>query len=167
VLARCHRPEQARAVVERINKDCENVRAFTKEDFSYRSRMHWLAKTKGGIVLGQFLLIILSFCAVLTSQQAYTTGRRLHERNPRRLEVLPRGLLMRRVLAPVLAAGMVGSLLPLPATLLLAGMLDDLVVVRWQMQVTVTLLTLMMALVAGLVAAHRLWRFIRAKSLLS
>src|SRR5581483_2099608 len=45
VLAKCHNPADAPKVVQKL-KEYENISAFTSDDFSFRSRMHWLTKTK-------------------------------------------------------------------------------------------------------------------------
>src|SRR5205823_2500826 len=52
VLAKCHNPAEAPAVVARMRKQYDNLSSFTAEEFSFRSRLHWLLKTKAGIALG-------------------------------------------------------------------------------------------------------------------
>src|SRR5262249_14663323 len=44
LLARCRNPAEAPAVVRRLD-GYPNLKAFTSDDFSFRSRMHWLTKT--------------------------------------------------------------------------------------------------------------------------
>src|SRR5262249_30503051 len=44
---------------------------FTKQEFSVKSRMHWLTKTKAGIALGYAALLGLLVGAVVTSQTLY------------------------------------------------------------------------------------------------
>src|SRR5436305_6808813 len=46
VLARCRTPAEAPAVVQRLRARYHNVSTFTSNEFSFRSRMHWLTKTK-------------------------------------------------------------------------------------------------------------------------
>src|SRR5207244_3765776 len=45
--------------------------AFTSPEFSIRSRVHWLTKTKAGIALGYSALLGLLVGAVVTSQTLY------------------------------------------------------------------------------------------------
>src|SRR3712207_5835529 len=51
ILARCRRPEDAARVVRQLQAYPRKVSAFTREDFSFHSRWHWLTKTKAGIAL--------------------------------------------------------------------------------------------------------------------
>jgi putative ABC transport system permease protein len=76
LLARCNNPKDAEAVVQRLREDYVDVEkpdmsVFTKEEFSVRSRMHWLTKTKAGIALGYAALLGLLVGAVVTSQTLY------------------------------------------------------------------------------------------------
>src|SRR5262249_39663157 len=70
VLAKCRSKADAAVVVDRL-KHYSNVTAFTSEDFSLRSRMHWLTKTKAGIALGYAAALGLLVGAVVTSQTLY------------------------------------------------------------------------------------------------
>src|SRR5262249_47496842 len=51
VLARCRRPEDAKIVVERLQAYSDKMAAFTRDEFSLHTRLHWLTKTKAGIAL--------------------------------------------------------------------------------------------------------------------
>src|SRR5262249_23001462 len=68
VLARCHSQQEARAVVDRLRGKYHNVSTFTSDEFSLRSRMHWLTKTKAGIALGYAAALGLMVGAVVTYQ---------------------------------------------------------------------------------------------------
>src|SRR5262249_603264 len=54
-----------------VDVEKPDMSAFTKEEFSLRSRMHWLTKTKAGIALGYAALLGLLVGAVVTSQTLY------------------------------------------------------------------------------------------------
>ena len=68
ILAKCKNPADAPKVVDRVRREYHSVSAFTKPEFSYRSRMHWLTKTKAGIALGYAAALGLLVGAVVTSQ---------------------------------------------------------------------------------------------------
>jgi putative ABC transport system permease protein len=70
VLARCRSAAAAPAVVQRLRREA-TMSAFTSEDFSLRSRLHWLTKTKAGIALGLAAALGLMVGAVVTSQTLY------------------------------------------------------------------------------------------------
>jgi putative ABC transport system permease protein len=70
ILARCHDPAEAPAVVERL-RTCPTMSAFVSPEFSRRSRLHWLMKTKAGVALGCAAFLGLLVGAVVTSQTLY------------------------------------------------------------------------------------------------
>ncbi len=71
VLGKCKSQTEAYRVAQRLQKQYDNISAFTKDDFSYRSKMHWLTKTKAGIALGYAAALGLLVGAVVTSQTLY------------------------------------------------------------------------------------------------
>src|SRR5207302_3600841 len=70
LLARCRPGTDAAAVVARL-RGYRNMSAFTSAEFSLRSRLHWLTKTKAGIALGCAAALGLLVGAVVTSQTLY------------------------------------------------------------------------------------------------
>src|SRR5205807_7120209 len=70
VLARCKRPAEAPGIVARL-RNYPNMSAFTSQEFSTRTRMHWLTKTKAGIALGLAAALGLLVGAIVTSQTLY------------------------------------------------------------------------------------------------
>ena len=70
VLARCRQSSEAPALVQQLSQS-EHMSSFTASDFSFRSRMHWLTKTKAGIALGYAAALGLLVGAVVTSQTLY------------------------------------------------------------------------------------------------
>jgi len=74
VLAKCHDPSQAPELVRRL-RESDKITAFSSSEFSLRSRMHWLTKTKAGIALGYAAALGLLVGAVVTSQTLYAGWR--------------------------------------------------------------------------------------------
>jgi putative ABC transport system permease protein len=161
VLARCHDPKDAPKVVARINKDYQNVRAFTAEKFSYQSRMHWLTKTKAGIALGYAALLGLLVGAVVTSQTLYAaTAASLREFAVLRALGIPRWRMSALVMAQSFWVGVIGICLALPAVYGLKELAlwwgGVEVMLRWWLQLGAVVVTLVMALGSGLFALRSL-----------
>jgi putative ABC transport system permease protein len=160
VLARCHDPAQAEKVVKRLRGRYDNVSVFTADEFSFRSRMHWLTKTKAGVALGYAAALGLLVGAVVTSQTLYAaTAASLRELAVLRAMGIPRWRMMGLVMSQSFWVGVIGVALALPAVHGLATFADRMgVEVRllWQVQVGAALLTLIMALSAGLFALRSL-----------
>ena len=91
VLARCRQSSEAPALVQQLSQS-EHMSSFTASDFSFRSRMHWLTKTKAGIALGYAAALGLLVGAVVTSQTLYAaTAASLREYAVLRALGIPRG----------------------------------------------------------------------------
>jgi putative ABC transport system permease protein len=159
-LARCHDRSQAPAVVARLRSEYDNISAFTKDEFSYRSRMHWLTKTKAGIALGYAAALGLLVGAVVTSQTLYAaTAASLREFAVLRALGIPRWRMMGMVISQAFWVGVVGICLALPVVYGLAsvaGRLGVQVLLPWWLQVGAAVVTLVMALLSGLFALRSL-----------
>jgi putative ABC transport system permease protein len=108
VLARCRKPADAPAVVERL-RAYATMSAFTSEDFSLRSRLHWLTKTKAGIALGIAAALGLLVGAVVTSQTLYAaTAASLREYAVLRALGIPRWRMAWTALAQSFWVGVAG-----------------------------------------------------------
>jgi putative ABC transport system permease protein len=160
VLARCRDKSQAPAVVSRLHAQYDTVSAFTADEFSYRSRMHWLTKTKAGIALGYAAALGLLVGAVVTSQTLYAaTAASLREFAVLRALGIPRWRMAQMVLAQSFWVGVLGVCLALPAVYGLAAGADRLgvqVLLPWWLLAGATAVTLVMALVSGLFALRSL-----------
>src|SRR5439155_4189762 len=42
LLAKCRNPADAPAVAERLRREYPDMSSYTRDEFSYRTRMHWL-----------------------------------------------------------------------------------------------------------------------------
>jgi putative ABC transport system permease protein len=159
LLARCRTPAAAHHVVDRL-RAYANLSAFTTEEFSFRTRWHWLTKTKAGIALGCAAALGLLVGAVVTSQTLYAaTAASLRELAVLRALGIPRWRIAASVVSQAFWIGILGIALAVPAVFGLAGAADGLGV---KVQLPLWLLlaagsvTLTMALLSGLTALRSL-----------
>jgi putative ABC transport system permease protein len=168
LLARCRNPEDAPAVVQRL-RAYPNMSAYTSEEFSLRSRIHWLTKTKAGIALGCAALLGLLVGAVVTSQTLYAaTAASLREYAVLQALGIPRWRMAAAVLAQSFWIGVAGVLLALPAVFGLAEGADALgakVLLPGWLLGSAAAVTMGMALLSGL-AALRSLRLVEPATLL-
>lgn len=159
LLARCHDPADAPAVVEHLRK-YPNLSAFTTEEFSQRSRLHWLVKTKAGVALSCAAFLGLVVGAAVTSQTLYAaTAASLREYAV--LEAL--GVATWRMVGMVLAqsfwVGLFGTAVAVPVVLGMArafeGLGSKVLLPPWLLAATAAV-TLVMALLSGVLALRSL-----------
>jgi putative ABC transport system permease protein len=157
-LARCDDP---RAVVEHLNTTYKGeMLAFTSDDFSFRTRMHWLTKTKAGIALGFAAALGLLVGAVVTSQTLYAaTAASLREFAVLRALGIPRWRMAATVMAQSFWVGIAGVSIGLPLAFLLAQGAEAVHVplpLPWWLPSSAAVITLTTALLAGLFALRSL-----------
>src|SRR5262249_58747617 len=70
LLARCPDAAAARSAVERLNQ-YPSLSAFTSEQFSRRTRLHWLIQTNAGITAGFTAALGLLVGGVVAGQALY------------------------------------------------------------------------------------------------
>jgi putative ABC transport system permease protein len=158
LLARCHNPADASAVVRRLRADYSDLSAYTSSEFAWRTRLHWLTKTKGGIALGGAALLGLLVGAVITSQ-TLTAAAAAAKREFAVLRALgiPRWRLGSLILAESFWVGAIGTVFALPAAFIL-GQAAEMLGVRvllpaWLLLATVAI-TLLMALTSSFSAVR-------------
>ena len=118
-VAKTADPADAWKVARRMGGYAQ-LTAFTSEEFSNRSRMHWLMTTKAGIALGFTALLGLLVGAVITSQTLYAaTAASQREFATLRAMGIPRWRLQLSVLAQSFWVGLFGILIAIPITFLL------------------------------------------------
>lgn len=160
VLARCKNPDDAPKVVARVGKEYENVSVFTSADFSVRSRLHWLFKTKAGIALGYAAALGLLVGAVVTSQTLYAaTAASMREFAVLRALGIPRWRIASMVMAQSFWVGAIGVILGflgVHAAKALATTLGANVLLPTWLQIAASVTTLLMALLSGLAALRSL-----------
>ncbi len=160
VLARCRSKDEARAVVDRMREQYHNLNVFTSDEFSLRSRMHWLTKTKAGIALGYAAALGLLVGAVVTYQTlSAATKASLREFAVLRALGIPRWRMAALVMSQSFWVGIIGVTLSLPAVYVLAVVADRLgvrVELRVDLLSAAAGITLVVALAAGLLALRAL-----------
>jgi putative ABC transport system permease protein len=190
ILARCRSKADADTVVKRIGEHRSSqptspnfasskeavdtplppkMMAFSSEQFSFRSRYHWLTKTKAGIALGCAAALGLLVGAVVTSQTLYAaTAASLKEFAVLRAMGIPRWRMAMTVLAQAFWVGVAGVALALPTVFTLAHFGNELgakVLLPWELLALSVSVTMVMALLSGL-AALRSLRLIEPVALL-
>lgn len=160
ILGKCRNPQDAEMVAKRLTTEYDNISAFTKDGFSYHSRMHWLLKTKAGVALGYAAALGLLVGAVVTSQTLYAaTAASLREFAVLRALGIPRWRMALLVMNQAFWIGIIGIALAIPAVHGLAEVADRLTVqilLPWWLQCAAAGVTLLMALGSGLMALRSL-----------
>jgi putative ABC transport system permease protein len=169
LLAKCKNKDDAPAVAERLRRQYPNMMVLTKDEFSYRTRWHWLTATKSGVAVGGSALLGLIVGAVVTSQTLYAaTAASLKEFATLRALGIPRWRIASAVMAQSAWIGGLGVLLALPASYGVAHLVDAVgarAILPWPLVVASSVVTVAMALLSGL-AALRSLRLIEPAQLL-
>jgi putative ABC transport system permease protein len=159
LLARCRNPEEAGALVERL-RQYPDLSAFTREDFSVRTRMYWLTQTNAGIGMGCTAALALLVGLVVTSQTLYAaTAASLREYAVLRALGIPRWRMGAMVLAQSFWVGLFGVALAVPVIFLLgacANLAGARVLLPPWLFAAGNALTMAMALLSGLAALRSL-----------
>lgn len=160
VLAKLRNPADAAAVTDQLREQYGDMSAFTSREFSLRSRLHWLTRTKAGIALGYSALLGLLVGGVVTSQTLFAaTAACLREYAVLRALGIPRWRMMGAVLTQSFWVGLAGVTLALPTVLLLSRLADVLgarVLLPWELLTSATLVTMAVALISGVFALRSL-----------
>jgi putative ABC transport system permease protein len=120
LVAKCTNPEDAWKVARRTG-GYSQLTALTADEFSARSRLHWLTTTKAGIALGFTALLGLLVGAVITSQTLYAaTAASQREFATLRAMGIPKWRLKLSVLVQSFWVGLFGIILAVPFTFALA-----------------------------------------------
>jgi putative ABC transport system permease protein len=161
LLGRCPDRAAAAAVVRRFAAD-QQLSAFTQLDFSRRSRLYWLLKTRAGLAFGWAAILGLIVGTVITGQTLYAaTAVNLREYAVLRAMGIPRYRMALVVGWQCLAVGVAGLLLSLPLIFALAGLADLFgirVLLPGWLLAGMSLTTLVVALVSGLAALRLVLR---------
>lgn len=159
-LARCDNPADAPRIVEELRQEYGDMSAYTSEQFSLRSRIHWLTKTKGGVALSYTAMLGLLVGGVVTSQTLYAaTAASLREYAVLRALGIPRWRMAMSVLSQSFWVGIAGVVLAIPATFGLAQGAEALgarVMLPFWLIAIAVVVTMTMALLSGLAALRSL-----------
>jgi putative ABC transport system permease protein len=160
ILAQCRSPEDAPALVARLRREYPDVSIFTRDEFSRLSRLHWLLKTKAGLAMGYAAVLGLIIGSVVTSQTLRSAVlASLRELAVLRAMGIPRRRIAGLVLAQSFWIGLVGVLLGFLAVQgaeYAATRLGVSVLLPWLLQAAAAAITLLMALLSGLLALRAL-----------
>jgi putative ABC transport system permease protein len=155
VLARCESPEAAKRVTERLGR-YQQMTALTSDEFSLRTRVHWLTTTKAGIAVGFTALLGLFVGSVVTSQTLYAAvAASQREFATLRAMGIPSWRLKLTVVAQSLWVGFFGLLAATPVSYVTAeaaNLIGTQVTLHPAVVGLAVVLTLGMALVSGLAA---------------
>ncbi len=160
LLARCRPGADAAAVAAQL-RPWSGMSAHTSREFSLRTRLHWLTRTKAGIALGCAAALGLLVGAAVTRQTLYAAvaAAALRELAVLRALGIPRRRLAAAVVAQAFWVGVAGIGLALPAVFAVARLADGLdariLLPAWLLG-SAALVTLAMALLSGLSALRSL-----------
>ncbi|AWM39970.1 FtsX-like permease family protein [Gemmata obscuriglobus] len=170
LLAKCESPERAWAIAAELRAQYgSDMGAYAAEEFSQRSRLYWLTRTKAGVAIGYAALLGLIVGSVITAQTLYSAT----AANAKEFAILlalgvPRWRISLMVMVQSFWVGVVGVALAYPVCLGLrlgARQIGADVDLRWEVQLGTVVVTVGMALVSG-VFALRSVRQIEPMSLL-
>ncbi|MBN9118601.1 MAG: hypothetical protein J0I06_05515 [Planctomycetes bacterium] len=157
LLARCESPERAKQIAAGLRTQYgSDMGAYTAAEFSAGSRKYWLFRTKAGVAIGYAALLGLVVGAVITAQTLYSAT----TANAKEFAILlalgiPRWRISLMVLAQSFWVGVIGVVLAYPVCLglrVLALQVGADVDLRWEVLLGTSVVTLGMALGAGLFA---------------
>ncbi len=155
LLASCKTPDGAEEVARRLGH-YRQMSAFTADQFSRRSRLHWLFTTKAGIAVGFTAILGLLVGAVVTSQTLYSaTAASQREFATLRAMGIPRWRLKLTVIEQSFWVGLFGIALAAPLTIVLAeagNRIGTQVRLHPYVLAAAAGITMLMSLAAGLAA---------------
>jgi putative ABC transport system permease protein len=153
LLARCHDPAAAGRVAERL-RAATGLSAFTRTDWSLRSRLHWLILTKAGLALVLAAALGLVVGGVVTCQTLRAeTAASLREYAVLRALGIPRWRMALTVLTQSFWIGLIGTGLAVPTALALERAADQFglrVDLSAELLAGTATLTITLALLSGL-----------------
>jgi putative ABC transport system permease protein len=160
LLARCRRSSDVPAVVERLRRKYPDMTVIAAHDFSLKTRLYWLTRTKIGLSLSLTSVLALVVGLVITSQTLYAAVvSSLREYAVLVALGLPRWRIGALVLAQSFWIGLGGVSTSLPMALLikrLAGAIDaEMLLPMWLLAGT-AFVTMTIAVTSGLLALRSL-----------
>ncbi len=157
LLARCDSPERAKEVAARLREQYPtDMIVYTAEEFSTGSRWYWLTRTKAGLAIGYAALLGLLVGMVITAKTLYSAT----AANAKEFAILlalgiPRWRISIMVLTQSFWVGVIGIALSYPICLGLRSVALQFgsdVDLRWEVLAGTAILTVGMALLAGVLA---------------
>jgi putative ABC transport system permease protein len=156
-LVKCKNPADKEKVVEDLKaRYPHDMSVFTADEFSLRSEIHWLTRTKAGIAIGYAAILGLLVGMVVTSQTLYAATTASAREYAILLALgIPRWRISSTVMVQSLWIGIVGTLIAYPVVRglgELAAMGGVNVLLPWQLLAGAATITILMALLSGLFA---------------
>ncbi|MGL6076235.1 MAG: ABC transporter permease [Fimbriiglobus sp.] len=169
LLAKCESESRATAIAKELQAEYPEMSVYTASEFSTKSRMYWLLRTKAGVALGYAALLGLMVGAVITAQTLYTATMASAKEFATLLALgIPRRKIYGMVMAQSFWVGVMGVSLSIPLVFLLAFLAERAggrVVLRWEILVGAAVVTMITSLLSGF-SALRSVRKIEPMSLL-
>lgn len=157
LLARCDSPDRAKEIAAELREQYPtDMVVYTAEEFSSNSRWYWLTRTKAGLAIGYAALLGLLVGMVITAQTLYSAT----AANAKEFAILlalgiPRWRISVMVLTQSFWVGVIGIALSYPicqGLRWLALQFGSDVDLRWEVMAGTAVLTVGMALLAGVLA---------------
>ena len=168
-IAQCDTQERANALAKELREEYPEMTVMTAAEFSVSSRWYWLLRTKAGIAIGYAALLGLAVGAVVTMQTLYAATIASAKEIATLLALgIPRSKVYGMVIAQAFWIGILGIAVAYPIVMLLkfgAETAGTQVILRPEVLIGAAVITLGMALLAGLVALRSV-RTIEPMSLL-
>lgn len=159
LLARCRKPDQVPAVVQRLGH-FPTLSALDARTFSAKSKWHWIRQTKAGMAVLLFALLGLAVGASVTSQTLFAAAAAsLREYAVLRALGIPRWRMNLFIMQQSLLVGLLGLAIGIPLTFGMAELANSVgtyAVLPFWIVGTTFVVTLGMAMVSGLFALRSL-----------
>lgn len=156
LLAKCDDPTQAPGIAKQLAAEYPEMSVYTADEFSTKSRMFWLLRTKAGVALGYAALLGLMVGAVITAQTLYAATMASAKEFATLLALgIPRRKIYGLVMTQSFWVGLIGIVLAYPLVHVLGYLAEQAggrVVIRWEVLLGAAVLTMATSLLAGLVA---------------
>ncbi len=165
VLAKCEPQTGAQSIVDELKNSAKqqqdpDMSVFAKEEFSTKSRTHWLKRTSAGLALGYAAILGLIVGAVVTSQTLYAaTMASMREYAILLALGIPRWRLRWVVVTQAFWIGLLGVVLSVPVTYLMGALAQEMGVkpqLPAKLMGAAAAVTLVMAVFSGVIALRSL-----------
>lgn len=162
LLARCRNAENSSTVAAQMRRQYPDMETLTSGEFSQRTRVYWLLKTKAGMALAFAAVLGLFVGAIITTQTLYAAvAASLREYAVLRALGIPRWRLRMVVLAQAFWVALAGVAVAIPTIFVLAriGAAFDVAIAlpAWLLGGT-AIVTTVVALLSGLASLRSLRR---------
>jgi putative ABC transport system permease protein len=125
LVARCRQQGQAADTARRLKEQYPGMEVFTRQEFSARTRTHWVRETRTGLAMLFTSALALLVGLVITSQTLYAaTVASLREYALLRAVGIPRRRIAHLILAQAVSVGVAGVAVGLPLSLGLGLLID-------------------------------------------